>query len=115
MTSILLVEYRPSLLSIREEILSFIGHPMICVLGSQAARDLDLTCSSIGVIVIGHGAAWNEREELIEHFVRTLPTVQVLALLRREDSEFEGAQYNLPADDPPRWVRVVTLALAGVQ
>ena len=42
MTTILQVEYRLALLSIREEILQSLGHPVISALGSRAARNLDL-------------------------------------------------------------------------
>jgi hypothetical protein len=40
MTTILQAEYRLTLLSIREEILQSLGHPVLSVLGSQAARNL---------------------------------------------------------------------------
>jgi hypothetical protein len=66
MRSIVQVEYRPSLLAVREEILATLGHPVISVLGSQAAQRLNLALPSLGVIVIGHGAGRLERQELIE-------------------------------------------------
>jgi hypothetical protein len=43
MTAIVQVEYRPSLLSIREDIIQSLGRPVVSVLGSWAARDLDLS------------------------------------------------------------------------
>jgi len=42
MTTIVQVEFRESLLSIRDEILQSLGHPVISALGSRAARNLDL-------------------------------------------------------------------------
>jgi hypothetical protein len=72
MRSIVQVEYRPSLLAVREEILATLGHPVISALGSQAARRLNPTPPSPGVIVIGHGAERRERERLIEFFRRTV-------------------------------------------
>jgi hypothetical protein len=115
MTAIVQVEYRPSLLLIREDILQSLGHPVISVLGLQAARSLDLSNRLIGVIVIGHGAPWQERVELITHFRETLPGVPIVALLRRRDKEFGGIDFNCPADNPPQWIRVVQQALAGIQ
>ena len=54
MTTIVQVEYRPSLLSAREDILQLLGHPVVSVLGSRVARNLDLSNALVGVVVIGH-------------------------------------------------------------
>jgi len=61
MTAIVQVEYRSGLLSIREEILEFLRHPIVSVSSSRAALDLDLSHCNTGAIVIGHGAPWQER------------------------------------------------------
>jgi hypothetical protein len=108
------VEYRSSLLTVREEILQFLGRPVVSVFGSLAARQLDLSDNDVGVILIGHGAPWEECSQLIGHFKRTLPGILVIASLRRSDKPFYNADYNCPADNPPEWVRLVTQALAGV-
>ena len=115
MTVIVQVEFRPSVLSIREDILQSLGHPVVSVLGLQAARSLDLSGRLVGVIVIGHGASWQERRDLIAHFRETLFGVPILALLRRQEEDFGGADFSCPADDPPQWIRIVRQALAGIQ
>jgi hypothetical protein len=38
----------------------------------------------------------------------------MMASLRRQDKDVTGADYNLPADNPPLWVRMVNQVLAGV-
>ena len=88
MTTILQVEYRLSLLSVREEILQSLGHPVVSVLGSQAARNLALSDALVGVVVIGHRAPRHERCELIAHFRESLPGVPIVALLGRRDKAF---------------------------
>ena len=108
MTTIVQVEFRESLLSIRDEILQSLGHPVISALGSRAARNLDLSHESVGVVLIGHGAPWEERCNLAAHFCETLPGVPIVASLRRQDKAVTGADYNLPADNPPQWVRTVS-------
>ena len=113
MTTIVQVEFRPSLLSIRDEILQSLGHPVVSVLGSQAARNLVLS-TSVGVVVIGHGAPRQERLELIAHFRKTLPSVPIVALLRRRDEAFDCSDFNCSADNPPLWVRTVNQALTGI-
>jgi DNA-binding NtrC family response regulator len=114
MKTILQIEYRHSTLQLREEILQGPGHPITSVLGNPAARRLDLD-DSIGVVVIGHGAPWRQRLELIEYFRATLPHVPVVALLRRTDVPFQNSTHNCPADNPVAWVRIVANALTAVQ
>lgn len=101
MRTIVQVEYRSGLLTVREEILQFLGHPVVSVFGSQAARRLDLSDKDVGVVLIGHGAAWEERSQLIAHFKQTLPGIPVIASLRRSDEPFCHADFNCPADNPP--------------
>ena len=115
MTTIVQVEYRLSLLSIREEILQSLGHPVVSVLGSQAAWNLALSDALVGVVVIGHRAPRQERCELIAHFRESLPGVPIVALLGRRDKAFGRIEFNCPADDPPLWVRTVSQALAGIE
>ena len=114
MTTIVQVEFRESLLSIRDEILQSLGHPVVSVLGSQAARKLALSDASVGVVVIGHGAPRQERLERIAHFRETLPGVPIFALLSRRDKAFDCGDFNCSADNPPLWVRMVNQALTGV-
>jgi len=114
MTTIVQVEYRPTLLSTRDAILQSLGHPIISILGSKAAQNLDLSNTEIGAIVIGHGAPRQERAELILYFKRMLPTVPLVALLRIQEESFSEADYNCPAASPPEWVRTVTSALGGI-
>ena len=114
MTTIVQVEFRESLLSIRDEILQSLGHPVISALGSRAARSLERSHESVGVVLIGHGAPWEERCNLAAYFRETLPGVPIVASLRRQDKDVTGADFNLPADNPPLWVSTVRQALAGI-
>jgi len=100
-------------MSIRQEILESLGHPVISVGGSRAARNLDLSNPSLGVIVIGHGASRQERQGLINYFRQAVPGVPLVALLRSRDDDFSAVDYNCRADDPP--LRTVTQALAGIE
>ena len=115
MNSVLLVEYSSRLGAIRTEILESLGYPIHSVAGSQGVANCNLEHCSIGVIVIGHGAPWEERREVIKHFQKRLPGVPIVALLRRADGEFSEATFNCPADNPPQWIRMVRQAVEGVR
>ena len=41
--------------------------------------------------------------------------VPILALLRRQEEVFGGADFSCPADNPPQWIRTIRQALAGIQ
>jgi len=115
MTSIILVEFRPGLLEIRRELLESLGHPILSALGLSAARGIDLSTVFPGVFIIGHRAPRNERRSLIAYFRQAASSVPILVLLSRTDDNFYEADYNCPADDPPQWIRAVSLALGGIQ
>jgi hypothetical protein len=109
--SIVQIEFRTSLMTLREQILQSLGHPVVSVLGSHAAKKLELSAETVGVISIGHGAPWQERLEIIRYFKQTLPIVPIVVLLREKDNQFSEADYNCPADNPPQWVRLISQVL----
>ena len=115
MKTVLQVEFSPSLLSEREAILKRQGYPVISILGSSNARNLDVSASGIGVVVVGHGAPRLEREDLISSFRELLPGIPIVALLRSTDDPFSSADFNCPADNPPLWEKTVIQALARTE
>jgi hypothetical protein len=82
------------------------------MLGFSEALDGSLLRKPIGVVVIGHGASWVDRQELIAYFRAALPGVPIVALLRESDLGFDGADYNCPEDNPSLWIRTAAQALA---
>jgi len=113
METVLQIEYSPGLLSERRAILEPLGYNVISVLGFSDALDRELLKQPIRVVVIGHGASWVDRQELIAHFREGLTGVPIVALLRKSDFGFDGADYNCPGDNPSLWIRTVAQALAG--
>jgi hypothetical protein len=105
--TVLQVEFTPSLLLDREAVLKRAGYQVISVLGSSNARNLEISDSAIGVILIGHGAIRPDRQDLIAHFRETLPGIPIVALLRSADDPFSDVDFNCPADNPPLWERTV--------
>ena len=115
MKTVLQIEFSPSLLSEREAILKRQGYPVISILGSSNARNVDVSAPGIGVVVVGHGAPWLERESLIAYFRELSPGIPIVALLRTTDAPFSDADFNCPADNPPLWERTVTQALVSTE
>jgi hypothetical protein len=109
--TVLQIEFSPSLLSERETVLKRQGYPVISILGSWNARNVDVSAPGMGVVVVGHGAPWLERESLIAYFRELLPGIPIVALVRTTDSPFSDADFNCPADNPPMWERTVAQAL----
>jgi len=69
----------------------------------------------MGVVVVGHGAPWRERESLIGYFRKLLPGIPLVALLRKTDHPFSGADFNCSADNPPLWETTVAQALLSTE
>jgi hypothetical protein len=115
MTAIVQVEFRPSILVLREELLHSLGHPVVSVLGAETARTIDLSDREVGVVVIGHGAPWRERCDLVAYFRETLSVVPIVVLLRHKEEPIGGADFYCPADSPPEWIRTVQQTLVGIQ
>ena len=113
--TVLQIEFSPSLLSEREAVLKRQGYPVISILGSSNARNVEASAPGMGVVVVGHGAPWLERESLIAYFHELLPGIPIVALLRTTDAPFSGADFNCPADNPPLWERTVISALARTE
>jgi len=111
MKTVLQVEFSSSLLAERAAVLERNGYRVISALGSSEARSLGILDAPIGVVVIGHGAAWLERDGLIAHFREVLPEVPIVALLRSNDDPFTDADLNCRADNPPLWESTVAQAL----
>lgn len=107
MQTILQVEFSPSLVLIREEILTSLGYEVTSVIGSVNARNLDLVKRELNIIIVGHGAPWDEREQLIKYFGEALPGVPIVALLRMRDATFSRAAFNIRADNPQHWMRTI--------
>ena len=111
MADVLQIEYSPNLLSLRRDILAPLGYSVISILGTADALAPSLLRQSIGTIVIGHGASCHDRKILISYFRETLPDIPIIALLRKSDIGFNGADFSCPCDDPPLWIRTVTQAV----
>jgi hypothetical protein len=92
--TVLQIEFSPSLLSEREAVLKRQGYPVTSILGSSNARNVDVSAPGMGVVVVGHGAPWLERESLIAYFRELLPGISIVALLRTTDASFSGADFN---------------------
>jgi integrase len=60
---ILQIEFSPSILAERDAILQNRGYQVISILGGNNARNINVSDSGIGVVVIGHGAPRTEREQ----------------------------------------------------
>ena len=97
MKTVLQVEFSPSLLAERAAVLERNGYRVISALGSADARTLEVLDPSIGVVVIGHGAPWLERDGLVAHFREVLLEVPIVAMISPSGSVWIGCRIVAPS------------------
>ena len=88
MQAILQVEFSDNLAQTRKEILVRQGYAVKSLIGFEQVRTFRREEGVIDLVVIGHAAHWNERNQLISYFKQVLPGVPMIALLRVEDRSF---------------------------
>ncbi len=110
MKTILQIEFSPGILEDRAAILRRSGCRVMSVLGCDEAQAFDPVAHSVGVVVIGHGALREERQQLVSLFRQKIPDITIVCLLRYADTPFQEADFNVPADNPAHWERIVIQA-----
>jgi hypothetical protein len=110
MKAVLQIEFSPGILEDREAILRRAGCRVMSVLGCDEARAFDSVAHDVGVVVIGHGAMREDRQQLVSFFRGKIPDITIVCLLRYTDTPFREADFNLPADNPALWETTVVQA-----
>lgn len=110
MKTVLQIEFSPGILKDREAILRGAGCRVVSVLGCDDARTIDPVAHNVGVVVIGHGAAQEERQQLVSFFREKVPDLRIICLLRYTDTPFREVDFSVPADNPALWERTVIQA-----
>ena len=110
MKTILQIEFSPGLLEDRGAILRRYGCTVMSVLGFDEARAFNPVAHNVGVVVIGHGALREERQQFVSLFREKVPDIIIVCLLRYTDTPFGEADFNVPADNPALWERTVIQA-----
>lgn len=85
MKTIFQVEFTSEILEDRKAILQRSGCRVASALGLHEAQALDLAANRIGVVVIGHGALRDERQQLASSFRERAPDITIVCLLRHSD------------------------------
>ena len=110
MKTILQIEFSPGLLEDRAAILRRSGCTVMSVLGFDEAQAFNPVAHNVGVVVIGHGAPGEERQQLVSLFREKVADITNVCLLRYTDKPFPEANFNVPADNPVLWERTVIQA-----
>jgi len=101
------IEFSSGILEDREAILRRSGCRVLSLLGSDEAEAFDPVAHNVGLVVVGHGAPREEREQLVSLFREKIPGITIVCLLRYTDEPFREADFNVPADNPALWERTV--------
>jgi hypothetical protein len=110
MKTVLQIEFSSGILDDREAILRRSGCRVMSALGCDEAQAFDPVAHNVGVVVIGHGALRDERQQLVSLFREKVPDITIVCLLRYGDEPFRGADFNVPADNPVLWEKTVVQA-----
>ena len=110
MKTILQIEFSPGLLEHRATILRRYGCTGMSIYGFDEAQAFNPVAHNVGVVVIGHGAPREEREQLVPLFREKVPNTRIVYLLGYTDKPFPEADFNVPADNPVLWERTVIQA-----
>lgn len=100
MKTILQIEFSPGILEDRAAILRRSGCRVMSVLGCAEDQAFNPIAHNVGVVVIGHGALREVRQQLVSLFREKVPDIIIVCLLRYTDSPFGEADSNVPADNP---------------
>jgi hypothetical protein len=112
---VLLIEFRASLLNVRTDILKRQNYDVLPILGTEPLTDRFVIENHVSVVVVGHGMAWEQRDELINRLYCIVPETPIVTLLRRSDPPFQKAAFNCPGDDPLLWLATVDRATGRIQ
>lgn len=110
MKTILQIEFTPGLLEDRSAILRRCGCRVMSVLGCTEAQAYNLAANDLGVVVIGHGAPREQRQQLVSLFREKVLDITIVCLLRYADTLFGEAHFNVPSDNPALWETTVIKA-----
>lgn len=109
--TILQIEHAQGMLCERRSILESRGYAVVSVLGAVDAMDGLLLRLPISAVVIGHGIAWTERQEIIAYFKKHAPGVPVISLIGMRNDKPGDADFSCPADNPVEWLRTLAQAV----
>lgn len=104
------VSYEEQVDTERAELLRSLGYGVISVIGNETAKVLLSSVQPYGLFIVGHGAAQGTRTEIVDWSRAYYPTVKILAL-NPPNQSVPGADYNVPQNEPEKWLPVISQEL----
>jgi len=95
----------------RTDILRLCGYDVVSVIGNEAAKIILSMEQHCDLFIIGNGASEENRKDLVAWIKSKYPDVRILALNSPGIRELAGADYNVEANGPKTWLRLVTSTL----
>lgn len=95
----------------RSEILRLCGYEVVSVIGNEAARVILGMRQRCDLFIIGNTGGEERRKDLVKWLRAKYAGVPILALNSPGIRELAGADYNVEANGPRAWLRLVTGAL----
>lgn len=95
----------------RSEILRLCGYEAVSVIGNEAAKLILGMPQNCDLFIIGNGGSEDGRKELVKWLRAKYSGIPILALNSPGIRELAGADFNVEANGPRAWLRLVTGAL----
>ncbi len=105
------VAYDEKQSSERSEILRLCGYEVVSVIGNEAAKVILGMSQHCDLFIIGNGGDEDGRKALVKWLRAKYAGIPILALNSPGIRELAGADYNVEANGPRAWLRLVTGAL----
>lgn len=105
------IAYDEKQASERREILKLCGYEVVSVIGNEAAKVILGMPQHCDLFIIGNGGHEKERKELVKWLRMNYSNVRILALNSPGIRELAGVDFNVEANGPRAWLRLVTSAL----
>jgi maltooligosyltrehalose synthase len=103
------IAYTDRLRDERTELLRRLGYAVISVIGNEAARVLlsAMQHADIALFIVGHAAAEQTRNEMVDWLKAKYPNVKVLAL-NPPYQQLPDADFNAVQNGPEKWLPFVS-------
>jgi hypothetical protein len=104
---VLQIAYDEISLISRAELLKDRGYEIESVLGNDDAKRIMDKNHPYGLVIVGHTAPKEERQEMVQWLRTNFPDTKILALNLPHQMTLAAVHYNVVLDGPEEWISII--------